>query len=72
MANKTTTVTFRMNPSVKEVLRAAAEKERRSVANMIEVMVLEYTKNMGETGRVVAGHDPGKKIPVSGKTRKAP
>ena len=47
MANKTTTVTFRMNPSVKEMLRVAAEKERRSVANMIEVMVVEYAKKMG-------------------------
>lgn len=47
MANKTTTVTFRMNPSVKEMLRVAADKERRSVANMIEVMVVEYAKKMG-------------------------
>ena len=47
MANKTTTVTFRMNPVVKEMLRVAADKERRSVANMIEVMVVEYAKKMG-------------------------
>ena len=47
MANKTTTVTFRMNPTVKEMLRVAADKERRSVANMIEVMVVEYAKKMG-------------------------
>jgi hypothetical protein len=47
MANKTTTVTFRMNPSVKGVLRAAADKERRSVANMIEVMVVDYGKKLG-------------------------
>ena len=47
MANKTTTVTFRMNPVVKEMLRIAAGKERRSVANMIEVMVVEYAKNLG-------------------------
>ena len=47
MANKTTTVTFRMNPSVKEMLRVAADKERRSVANMIEVMVVEYANKRG-------------------------
>lgn len=47
MANKTTTVTFRMNPAIKEMLRIAADKERRSVANMIEVMVVEYAKKMG-------------------------
>jgi len=47
MANKTTTVTFRMNPAVKELLRASADKERRSVANMIEVMVVEYGRRLG-------------------------
>ncbi len=47
MANKTTTVTFRMNPSVKEILRVAAGRERRSVANMIEVMIVEYAKKLG-------------------------
>jgi len=47
MANKTTTVTFRMTPSVKDMLRVAADKERRSVANMIEVMVADYAKRLG-------------------------
>ena len=47
MANKTTTVTFRMNPAVKEMLRVAAGRERRSVANMIEVMVVEYARKLG-------------------------
>jgi len=46
VAIKTTTVTFRMAPAIKELLRSAAQKEHRSVANMIEVMVLNYTKNM--------------------------
>lgn len=69
MATKTTTVTFRMNPSVKEMLRVAAEMERRSVANMIEVMVLIYTKNMKKKGYAGVGHND-KKNPVSGKPRK--
>lgn len=47
MANKTTTVTFRMTPSIKDMLRIAADKERRSVANMIEVMVADYAKRFG-------------------------
>jgi hypothetical protein len=47
MPNKTTTVTLRMNPTVKEILRVDADCERRSVANMIEVMVVEYAKKMG-------------------------
>lgn len=47
MANTTTTVTFGMSPSVKKMLRSATGKERRSVANMIEVMVIEYAKSLG-------------------------
>ena len=42
MATKTATVTFRLAPGIREMLRVAAERERRTVANMIEVMVVEY------------------------------
>lgn len=72
MATKTTTVTFRMAPAVKETLRISAEKERRSIANMIEVMILEYAKNAKKTDRAVVGRNPKLKIPTSGKTRKTP
>lgn len=41
-ASKTATLTFRIDPTVKEGLRAMAEKERRSLANMIEVMIRDY------------------------------
>jgi len=41
-APKTATLTFRIDPTVKEGLRAMAEKERRSLANMIEVMIRDY------------------------------
>ena len=34
---KTATLTFRMDPDLKEALRLAAERERRSITNMIEV-----------------------------------
>ncbi len=54
MANKTTTVTFRMSPPGKEMLRLAAGKERRTVANMIEVMVIEYAKKLGIVGNKTA------------------
>lgn len=72
MATKTTTVTFRMAPDVKETLCISAEKERRSIANMIEVMILEYAKNAKKTGRAVVGLDQSMKISASGKTRKIP
>ncbi len=39
---KSATLTVRIQPAVKEGLRAMAEKERRSLANMLEVMIREY------------------------------
>jgi len=48
---KSTTLTGRIQPAVKEGLRAMAEQERRSLANMIEVMILDYCGRNG----VVAG-----------------
>lgn len=39
---KSTTLTVRVHPAVKEGLRAVAEQERRSLANMIEIMIRDY------------------------------
>ncbi len=44
---KTTTLTFRIEPNLKEGLRAAADQERRSIANMIEVMIRDYCGRVG-------------------------
>jgi hypothetical protein len=44
---KTETLSFRVEPRVKQALRAAAEHERRSLANMIGVMVLEFCEKHG-------------------------
>jgi hypothetical protein len=44
---KSTTLTVRVHPAVKEGLRVAAEKERRSLANMIEVMIRDYCARAG-------------------------
>ncbi|GAB5452317.1 MAG: hypothetical protein Hals2KO_26450 [Halioglobus sp.] len=41
---KTATVTFRIDPQTKEALQHAAGQERRSLANMIEVMIRDYCK----------------------------
>ena len=38
---KTTTLTFRIEPTLKEGLRAA-DREHRSIANMIEVLIRNY------------------------------
>lgn len=39
---KTATLTFRIDPSLKEALRLAAVQEHRSIANMIEVLIRGY------------------------------
>ncbi len=44
---KTATLSFRIEPGLKEALRAAAEQEHRSIANMVEVMVREYCERTG-------------------------
>ena len=48
MANaKTATLSFRIEPGLKEALRTAAEQEHRSIANMVEVMIREYCGRNG-------------------------
>ena len=44
---KTTTLTFRIDPGLKEALRAAAVQEHRSIANMVEVMIRDYCGRVG-------------------------
>ena len=39
---KTTTLTFRIEPGLKEALRTAAVREHRSIANMVEVLIRDY------------------------------
>lgn len=44
---KATTLTLRIDPAIKEGLRAVAAQEHRSLANMIEVMILDYCGRSG-------------------------
>lgn len=39
---KTTTLTFRIEPGLKEALRTAAVRDHRSIANMVEVLIRDY------------------------------
>lgn len=56
---KTETLSFRVGPGVKAAVRSAAERENRSLANMVEVMVLDYCERHGiEIARRQAGHPP--------------
>ena len=57
---KSTTLTIRIQPVVKEGLRAVAEQERRSLANSIEMMIRHYCDQAGvriaqADGRTKAG-----------------
>ena len=46
---KTSTLTFRIAPALKEALRTAADREHRSVANMVEVLIREHCTRNGIT-----------------------
>jgi hypothetical protein len=39
---KTEVVNFRMSPRVKELLRLAAAHERRTLSNLLEVLIEDY------------------------------
>ncbi len=44
---KTATLTFRIEPELKEAVRLAAVNEHRSIANMIAVMIRDYCGRVG-------------------------
>jgi hypothetical protein len=46
---KTEVISVRVPPDIKAALASAAEAERRSLASMLEVMVLEYCRAHGLT-----------------------
>lgn len=44
---KDETLSIRTSAEVKQLLRLAAEKERRSIASMVEVLILNYAQELG-------------------------
>ena len=60
---KTATLTFRIDPGLKEALRTAAQKEHRSIANMVEVLIRDYCEKHG-----IAISDAGKGRPGGGRS----
>ena len=50
MAQKTATLNLRVKPELKELARLAAEREHRTVANLIEVLVYEHCARLGVRG----------------------
>jgi hypothetical protein len=67
---KTTTLTFRIEPRLKEALCIAADREHRSIANMVEVLIRDYCQRNGvavaEQGGVL---DDKRKIAKNGKKK---
>ncbi len=57
---KTEVVSVRVPPDVKAALVAAAERERRSLASMVEFMVLDYCKIRGINLPPVSGLKPAR------------
>ncbi len=58
--NKNETLSIRTTAEIKDLLRQAAEYERRSVASIIEALVVNYAKR----------HGFRPEIPIAMKTRK--
>ncbi len=45
--HKNETLSIRTSAEVKQLLKAAAERERRSVASMMEILILSYAQTHG-------------------------
>lgn len=56
-ASKTATLTFRIDPGLKEALRIAAGLEHRSIANMVEVLIRDHC---GQRGIAIPPSDEAK------------
>lgn len=46
-SSKSEMVSVRVEPRIKKALQSAADRELRSLANMIEVMVVSYCRSQG-------------------------
>lgn len=44
---KTATLNLRIDPILKEAIRIAAERQHRSVANLIEVLIRQHCEQVG-------------------------
>jgi hypothetical protein len=46
-STKTATLTFRIDPTLKEALPTAAHREHRSISNMVEVLIRDHCGRHG-------------------------
>lgn len=47
VVKKSAALNVRIDPNIKEAVRIAAKRERRSIANMVEVLILNYCEENG-------------------------
>lgn len=60
---KTEAINLRMTPGIKELLRRAADREHRTLSNMLEVLILGYCREHGLKG------DKSPSVPGPGKRK---
>ena len=46
-AKKIAALNIRIDPDIKEAIRIAAKRDRRSVANMVEILILKHCEEVG-------------------------
>lgn len=60
---KTATLNLRIDPAVKEAIRAGAAREHRSVANMVEILIRRHCAEAGipitRNGETTSEHPDG-------------
>lgn len=47
VAKKTAALNLRINPDIKEAIRVAARRQNRSVANMVETLIIQHCEAVG-------------------------
>jgi len=59
---KTEAINLRMAPGIKELLRRAADREHRTLSNMLEVLILGYCHEHGlKDDKAPSVSGPGKR-----------
>ena len=49
VAKKTAALNIRIHPDIKEAIRVAARRQNRSVANMMETLIIQHCEEVGIT-----------------------
>jgi len=67
MPLKTDKLNIRLSPVLKDALRDVAEKEHRSISNMIETMILERCRKAGINVGPTTGNQRKRSTPADGE-----